>query len=425
VGVPHRAISRLVRDPNWIDIRESDTFLLLAPIAFDASTLEIWAPLVNGCRLAVAPEGALELDQLTLALKQEAVSVLWLTAGLFHQLVSARLDAFSDIRHLAAGGDVVSPAHLDRLLQAHPRLIFTNGYGPTENATFTTCWTSTRAPAAGPVPIGRPITGTTVAVLDAAMQPVPTGCWGELYAAGEGLARGYVNSAAATADRFVPDAFTGQPGARMYRTGDLVRWSPDGTLEFAGRMDNQLKIQGFRVEPNHVEAELTRLPEVLGAAVIAQSDDAGGKRLLAYVVVAAQAAEDIGDLGARLREKLRTTLPTYAVPWAIIVVDELPLTANGKVDRRALPVASCVPRNVGNDFVEPREPLERRLAALWGEVLGVEPIGVEDDFFDLGGHSLLAAELLGTLKDGFGVDVPARVLYLQPTIAELAQYLRG
>ncbi|MDI1460728.1 non-ribosomal peptide synthetase [Catellatospora sp. KI3] len=424
VGVPHRAVSRLVRDPNWIDIAPDDVFLLLAPIAFDASTLEIWAPLVNGCRLAVAPDGVLELDRLADVLKQEAVTVLWLTAGLFHQLAATRLDAFGGIRHLVAGGDVISPGHLDRLLRAHPNLVFTNGYGPTENTTFTTCWTTTAAPAAGPVPIGHPITGTRVAVLDAALRPVPPGCWGELYAAGDGLARGYVNSAQATADRFLPDAFSGEPGARMYRTGDLARWSADGALEFGGRVDNQLKIQGFRVEPDHVEAELTRLPEVLDAAVVAQTDDAGGKRLLAYVVVAEHDHPDGEDLGVRLRERLRQTLPPYAVPWAIVVLDELPLTANGKVDRRALPVASRMPRNVGNDFVEPRDTVERRLAALWGEVLGVEPVGADDDFFDMGGHSLLAAELLGTLKEGFGVDVPARVLYLQPTIAELAQHLR-
>jgi amino acid adenylation domain-containing protein len=423
VGVPHRAVSRLVRDPNWIDIREDDVFLLLAPVAFDASTLELWAPLANGCRLAVAPDGALELDQLATVLKEEAVSVLWLTAGLFHQMVSNRSDAFEGVRHLVAGGDTVSPGHLEQLLEAHPGLVFTNGYGPTENTTFTACWTTTSAPADGAVPIGRPVTGTRVAVLDADLRPVPAGFSGELYAAGEGLARGYVNSAAATARHFLPDVFSGVPGARMYRTGDLARWRPDGVLEFLGRADLQLKIQGFRVEPHHVESELTRMAGVRDAVVVAQPDGAGGKRLLAYVVVEDPAAT--ADLGVRLRESLRQVLPPYAVPWAIVVVDRLPLNANGKVDRRALPVASRVPRNVGDAFVEPRDAAERGLAALWGEVLGVEPIGAEDDFFDLGGHSLLAAELLGTLKERFGVEVPARVLYLQPTIAELAEHVRN
>jgi amino acid adenylation domain-containing protein len=423
VGVPHRAVSRLVRNPNWIDIRQDDVFLLLAPVAFDASTFELWAPLVNGCRLAVAPDGVLELDQLAQVLKEEAVSVLWLTAGLFHQMAANRLDALGGVRHLVAGGDTISPGHLDQLLRAHPGVVFTNGYGPTENTTFTACWTTTAAPPDGAtVPIGHPVSGTRVAVLDAALRPVPTGCWGELYASGDGLARGYVNSATATARRFLPDVFSGVPGARMYRTGDLARWLPDGALEFLGRADHQLKIQGFRVEPRHVESELSRMSEVSDAVVVAQPDGAGGRRLLAYVVVGDSAAAP--DLGVRLRESLREVLPPYAVPWAIVVVDRLPLNANGKVDRRKLPVATRVPRNVGDPFVEPRDAEERRLASLWGEVLGVEPVGVEDDFFDLGGHSLLAAELLGTLKERFGVDVPARVLYLQPTISELAQYLR-
>ncbi|NEB36278.1 non-ribosomal peptide synthetase [Streptomyces sp. SID14515] len=421
VGVPHRAVARLVREPNWIDIRDDDVFLQLAPIAFDASTLEIWAPLVNGCRLAMAPDGALDLDQLAAVLKREAVTVLWLTAGLFHRMAGNCPDALEGVRHLVAGGDVILPGHLERLLEARPDLLFTNGYGPTENTTFTTCWTASAGWSGETVPIGRPVTGTRVAVLDPALRPVPAGFWGELYASGDGLARGYVNSAAATAEHFLPDVFSGVPGARMYRTGDLARWSPDGVLEFLGRADHQLKIQGYRVEPSHVEAELTRLPAVRDAVVVAQSDDAGGKRLLAYVVMTDEAG---ADPDVRLREQLRPTLPPYAVPWAIVVVGALPLKANGKVDRRALPSASRVPRNVGDAFVEPRDAVERRLAALWGEVLGVEPIGVEDDFFDLGGHSLLAAELLGTLKEGYGVEVPARVLYLQPTIAELARYLR-
>ncbi|MER5736808.1 non-ribosomal peptide synthetase [Streptomyces sp. NPDC002262] len=423
VGVPHRAVSRLVRAPNWIDIRPDDVFLLLAPVAFDASTLELWAPLVHGCRLAIAPDGVLEIDHLAQVLKEEAVSVLWLTAGLFHQMAVHRPDAFGGVRHLVAGGDTVSPGHLERLLRAHPGIVFTNGYGPTENTTFTTCWTTTTAPPDGAtVPIGHPVTGTRVAVLDTGLRPVPAGCWGELYASGDGLARGYVNSATATARHFLPDVFSGVPGARMYRTGDLARRLPDGTLEFLGRADHQLKIQGFRVEPHQVESELSRTAGVRDAVVVAQPDGAGGKRLLAYVAVEDAAA---ADLGVRLRENLREVLPPYAVPWAIVVVDRLPLNANGKVDRRALPVATRVPRNVGDPFVEPRDAEERGLAALWGEVLGVEPIGVEDDFFDLGGHSLLAAELLGTLKERFGVDVPARVLYLQPTIAELAEHLRN
>ncbi|MEV6948662.1 non-ribosomal peptide synthetase [Streptomyces sp. NPDC051172] len=420
VGVPHRAVARLVADPNWIDIGPEDVFLQLAPVAFDASTWEIWAPLVHGARLAVAPAGAVELDVLADTLKSEQVSVVWLTAGLFHQMVALHPDAFAGLRHVVAGGDVVSPSHLSQLLNAHPHLLFSNGYGPTENTTFTACWTTAEAPAGDLVPIGRPVSGTRVAVLDEALRPVPPGVAGELYAAGAGLAHGYVNRPAATAERFVPDVITGTPGACMYRTGDLVRWRTDGTLEFLGRVDQQLKVQGFRVEPGFIEAELTRFDEVRDAVVIGQPDESGGKRLLAYVVLEQEAADRGEANGAWLRERLRESLPVAMVPWAVLLRTELPLNKNGKVDRRALPAATRVPRNVWNPFVAARSETEQRLADLWGEVLGVEPVGIEDDFFDLGGHSLLVAELLGTLKDTFDLEVPARVLYLQPTIADLA-----
>ncbi|MFH9403857.1 amino acid adenylation domain-containing protein [Streptomyces sp. NPDC017638] len=419
VGVPHRAVSRLVADPDWIGVSAEDVFLHLAPVAFDASTWEIWTPLAHGARLAVAPAGAVELDALAGTLRTEQVTVAWLTAGLFHRMVSLHPEAFAGLRHVVAGGDVVSPGHVADLLAAHPHLLFSNGYGPTENTTFTACWTTGTAPDGETVPIGRPVPGTHVAVLDAGLRAVPPGVAGELYAAGEGLARGYAGRPGATAERFLPDAVTGTAGGRMYRTGDLARWRADGTLEFLGRADQQLKVQGFRVEPGFVEAELTRLDGVRDAVVLGQSDDSGGKRLLAYVVLDGQPSGP-DAVGPRLREQLRATLPAAMVPWAVLVRSELPLNKNGKVDRRALPAATRVPRNVWNPFVAPRTATEQRLADLWGEVLGVEPVGVEDDFFDLGGHSLLVAELLGTLKDAFDVEVPARVLYLQPTIADLA-----
>ncbi len=422
VGVPHRAVSRLVAAPGWIDVSAEDVFLHLAPVAFDASTWEIWTPLVHGARLAIAPAGAVDLDALAGTLKAEAVTVAWLTAGLFHQMVTLHPDTFAGLRHVVAGGDVISPDHLSDLLTRHPHLLFSNGYGPTENTTFTATWTTAEAFGGDTVPIGRPVPGTHAAVLDTQLRAVPPGVAGELYAAGEGLARGYIGQPGATAERFLPDAVTGVPGGRMYRTGDLARWRPDGTLEFLGRADQQLKVQGFRVEPGFIEAELTRLDGVRDAVVVGQPDDNGGKRLLAYVVLDGPHS-DLDAVGARLREQLRATLPAAMVPWAVLVRSELPLNKNGKVDRRALPAASRVPRNVWNPFVAPRTTTEQRLADLWGDVLGVEPVGVEDDFFDLGGHSLLVAELLGRLKVVFDVEVPARVLYLQPTIADIADQM--
>jgi amino acid adenylation domain-containing protein len=424
VLVPHRAISRLVA-AQWLGVREDDVFLQAAPLAFDASTFEIWTPLAHGARLAVLRPGPVDLRGLAETIAAERLSVLWLTAGLFHQMVADWPAAFGGLRHVVAGGDVISPAHLARLLSIHPGLTFTNGYGPTENTTFTTCWTTRSVAGDQPVPIGRPIGGTTVAVLDRQLRPVPAGARGELWASGAGLAIGYLGDPAATAERFLPDPFSAEPGGRMYRTGDIAGWRPDGTLGFHGRSDQQVKVHGFRVEPAAAEAELDRCPEVRQAAVVAQREPGGSARLIAYVDAPDVPRGEWAALGGRLRTRLLATLPAYAVPMAVIVCPGLPLTSSGKVDRRSLPASTLVPRDVANDYEAPRDEIERRLVALWGRALGVEPVGAEDDFFELGGHSMLAAELLGTLRREFGVELSARAFYQQPTIREIAAKIAG
>jgi amino acid adenylation domain-containing protein len=418
-AIPHAAVSRLVREPDWADFRPDDVFLQLAPVAFDASTLEIWAPLTTGGRLAVFPPGRVDLDAVAETIRNERVTMLWLTAGLFHQLASVRPDAFGGLRHLLAGGDVVSPSQLTDVLQRNPGLTFTNGYGPTENTTFTACWTTQAPPPGNTVPIGPPISGTQALVLDPDLQPVPAGVPGELYAAGAGLARGYLGRPDATAEKFLPNPF-GRAGERMYRTGDLAAWRRDGSLEFLGRADRQLKVQGFRVEPGEVEAVLLGEPGVHDAVVVAQLDGTRGKRLVAYVV-----ADDLAEVGpsaqaAQLREAMRDRLPAYMVPWAIILLPELPLGHTGKVDRNALPPARRIARNLASGFVAARGPVEAHVADLWSDLLGIEPIGVTDDFFGLGGHSLIAAELLTEIQQAYDVEVSARTLYLHPTIRELA-----
>jgi amino acid adenylation domain-containing protein len=420
VLVPHRAVSRLVADPDWLDPSPSDVFLQAAPLAFDASTLELWAPLVHGARLALLPPGPTDIDTLAETLAAERVTVLWLTAGLFHQVVATRPQALTNVRRLVAGGDVISPAHLNRLLTTRPGLTFTNGYGPTENTTFTACWVAGGPTGGDPLPIGRPIAGTSVAVLDSQMRLVPVGVRGELWAGGEGVALGYVRDPETTAERFVPDPFADQPGRRMYRTGDLASWTEDGTLLFHGRGDSQVKVRGYRVEPGAVEAELLAHQDVRLAAVVVQRDPSGDARLIAYVAARGEAARDGSDLAVRLRAHLATTLPAYSTPTAILVRDTLPLTVSGKVDRRALPASGAIARSVENEYVPACDRVEQRLTELWGEVLNVEPVGVEDDFFELGGHSLLAAELISQMQREFQVKLPARTLYLRPTIGELA-----
>ena len=420
VVVPHRAVHRLIDDPSWMKVLDDDVFFQLTRVGFDVSTFEIWMPLAHGCRLVLGPSERVDLAEIAATIQAEGVTVLWLTTGLFHQMVTDHIDQLGGVRHLLAGGDVLSPAHVRRVLTAHPHLVFTNGYGPTENTTFTTCWTTREPGDAARVPIGVPIDETSVVVLDEQLRPVKPGQVGELWVGGAGVATGYLNRPGATAEKFVADPHAGRPGARMYRTGDLVAWSPDGTLDFLGRWDRQVKIRGHRVEPSTLEMELLGHAGVEQAAALVHTDDSTGDvRLVAYVAVGRMPQEEHASFGTGLREKLRDVLPTHLVPWAIIVLPDIPLNGNGKVDRSALPAAK-IPRNVWNEYVEPADAVQRRLAEIWSDALGVEPIGADDNFFDLGGHSLLAAELLAVLQDEFGVSLTARTLYLRPTIADLA-----
>ena len=421
--IEHRSVVRLVKGTNYVELGPEEVILQFAPISFDASTFEIWGALLNGAKLAVMAPGVPSLEELASALEERRVSTLWLTAALFHQMVDSQLAALLGVRQVLAGGESLSVAHVGKMLGVLPaghRLI--NGYGPTENTTFTACHVMTGESGVGrSVPIGRPISNTRVYVLDRRRRPVPVGVAGELYIGGDGLARDYLNQPELTAEKFITDPFSDEPGARLYRTGDRVRYRADGTLEFLGRLDDQLKLRGFRIEPGEIETLLVRHPLVEEACVQLREDTPGDKRLVAYVVAAGGAALDI----AALRDVLRGELPAYMVPAAFVPLDQLPLTEVGKLDRAALPAPDERQDLRRAAFAAPETAVQRVLSGQWQELLGLDRVGLHDDFFDLGGHSLIATQAISRLRAELETDVTLTELFQHPTVARLAELIEN
>ena len=361
-----------------------------------------------------------DLSQLERTLRKHEITCLWLTAGLFNDIVDRRPTLLAGVRHVLTGGESLSVPHVRRALAALPALRLTNGYGPTESTTFACTYPIPRNETfpAGSIPIGRPIANTRCVIVDPHGQPVPPGVPGELCLGGEGLAVSYLNLPDLTAEKFVPDPFSPTPGGRLYRTGDRCRWLPDGTIEFLGRLDDQVKIRGFRIEPGEVEFVLTRLPEVEQAAVLVREDIPGDKRLVAYVVLQAGAVAPTG----LLRKQLRSRLPDCMLPAAFVVLSQLPLTPAGKIDRRALPRPETVATRSARVYEAPATPTERLVASVWREVLDVQDeLGVQDDFFvQLGGHSLQAMQVLSRLHLASGVEIPLRWFFETSTVRGLA-----
>lgn len=429
VAVPHRAVVRLVRETNYVQLGADDCLAQVSHVAFDAAIFEVWGALLNGGRLALfTRETILTPTALVRQLKEQSVTTLFLTTSLFNLMAQRDPACFATLRNLLVGGEACDP-HSMRMVLAHgaPRRLL-NAYGPTESTTFA-AWHLVEAvpPDATNVPIGRPLSNTTLFVLDQRLQPVPMGVPGELFIGGDGLAREYLGQPELTAEKFVEwspplqPQITNPTTTRLYRTGDLARWRPDGTLEFLGRKDNQIKLRGFRIELGEIEAALLRHPAVRQAVVVARAQ-AEGQILLAYVV--ATSLPDGAPLdGREISTWLKPQLPAYMLPAAVIVLEALPLTATGKLNRAALPAprVASAPELVA---AAPRDALEWRLTELWEETLRVRPIGATDNFFDLGGHSLLAAQLFDRIAQAVGQELPVAVLYQAPTIAQLAALLR-
>ncbi len=389
--------------------------LVHSPQSFDASTFEVWATLLSGGQLVLAPAGEVNLDTLAEVLTAGKLDRVWLTAGLFSLLANDHPECLRGVTQVWAGGDVLPPAAVRRVQAACPGVTVVNGYGPTETTTFATTHAVTSPEQVGEsLPIGRALDGMRTYVLDESLALVPAGEVGELYIAGAGLARGYLNRAALTADRFVADPFAAN-GERMYRSGDLVRANAEGELEFVGRADEQVKIRGYRIELGEVQAAVATHPDVAQALVMAREDRPGDRRLVAYVV---PREGSTGPDLAGLHAHANTTLPEYMLPAALVVLPAFPLTANGKVDRRALPAPQ-----VSGTGRAPNNERERVLCGIFAEVLGLAEVGIDDDFLLLGGHSLLAMRAAGRIRATLGVEVPVGLLFETRTVEALAQRL--
>jgi amino acid adenylation domain-containing protein len=409
VAITHRDVSDFAADRRWRS-GVHERVLLHSPHSFDASTYEVWVPLLNGRTAVVMPTGDVNPAGLRRVITDQRVTALWLTAALFDLVTDEDPSCLAGAQEVLSGGDVVPPAAVKRALAACPGLAVRNGYGPTETTTFAATHLVRSATGLGSsVPIGGPLDNMRAHVLDQYLAPVPVGVTGELYIAGTGLARGYLARPGMTAERFVACPFG--PG-RMYRTGDLVRCRPDGTLLFLGRADDQVKVSGFRVEVGEVEAALVAHPGVTQSVVVVRETQPGLKHLVGYVVGGAEPAQ--------LREWVASRLPEYMVPAAVVVIDELPLTANGKVDRKALPAPDLSPRVDGR---LPRNAREELLCQLFAEMLGVAQVTIDDDYFALGGRSLQATKLAARAQSALHVDMTAREVFAGRTVAGIIEQL--
>ncbi|WP_255316224.1 non-ribosomal peptide synthetase/type I polyketide synthase, partial [Myxococcus fulvus] len=422
VAIENRGLMRLCYSEPYVRFGAKETSILLAPISFDGSVLEVCPSLLHGGRVVLFPADAVpsDLDRLGEVMARHEVSFSHLPSGLFAQLVEHRPDILARMGQLHVGGEVLSVPHAHRAL-ASLRVPIINAYGPTECSVIATNYALTGPmPSGSSFPIGTPIDNTTAYVLDARMQLAPVGVPGELYLGGVGLARGYLSRPDFTAERFVPHPFSTQPGERLYRTGDVARWRPEGVLEFIGRTDHQVKIRGFRIELSEVEAALAAQPAVHESVAIVREDVPGDRRLVAYVSPREGQSLDTTDLRAGLRQRL----PEYMVPSIIVTLPSLPLSTTGKVDRKALPKPDAASTGRHGRFVEPANPLEERISAVWARELGTERVGVHDHLFEeLGGTSLSVVRIAARLREELGQSVPVVWLFEHPTVQGLARAL--
>jgi amino acid adenylation domain-containing protein len=419
VMIEHRSISNHLRwRQQAYPLGKGDRFLQKASLSFDISVWEVFAPLLAGARLVLAAPGR-EKDPGYLAnliAEQEITTAHFSSAVLSSFCEEPEVSKIRSLGHVFCGGEALTAKSVKQFFSRFTAELH-HQYGPTETTVDVTVWDCKAEDSRAVIPIGHPIANTHTYILDAHLQPVPIGVAGELHIGGESLARGYLNRPELTAEKFIPDHFSGETGARLYKTGDLARYLPDGNLEFLGRIDQQVKVRGFRIELGEIETVLGQHPGLRDVVVQTREDSPGDQRLVAYLVV----EEVPGPTTTELRSFLKERLPDYMVPSAFVVLDTLPLTPNGKVDRKALPAPEGFRPELESTYVAPRNEREHIIASVWQEVLKLEKLGIHDNFFDLGGHSLLATQVVSLIESAFNIELSLRTLFETPTVSGLAE----
>ncbi|MFK8101164.1 MAG: amino acid adenylation domain-containing protein [Saprospiraceae bacterium] len=420
VTITHQAVARLIFNESLDFLDDKSVLYQYAPVAFDASTFEIWGALLKGGKLIVSSPEVKPLETIAEEIKANGVNILWLTAGLFHLAVDNCLDLFAELEYMLSGGDSIHLDKVETLLQAYPTLSFINGYGPTESTTFATVHRVNAVEELVPERnlIGKPIGNTKAYVLAVETTDlVPVGCTGELCLAGPGLSIGYLGDPELTNKKFIANPYDKGDFNKLYRTGDIVKWLPDGTIEYLGRKDLQVKVRGYRIELGEIEAKLQESDLVANSVVVATPDSTGTKRLIAYLIPNEQYNKD------ELQEHLKATLPDYMMPSMLIELEYFPLNANGKVDKKALPQPD-VTALLASEYIAPRDETETQLAEIWAELLNLEKVGILDNFFEIGGHSLLATRMATQIRKEFSFEMPIKLLFEYTTIEDLAKYIR-
>nr|WP_261378279.1 non-ribosomal peptide synthetase [Paenibacillus agilis] len=414
VMVEHQSIVRLVKNTNYVEFEEGDRILQTGTMVFDASTFELWGALLNGIGLVLVEEYTLlHAEKLGQEIRENQITTMWLTSPLFNQLVQQDVTIFAGLKTLIVGGDALSWEHINQVRKSHKSLKLINGYGPTENTTFSTYY-AIEEEFDKAIPIGKAISNSNVYIVDRHNHLQPIGVAGELCVAGDGLARGYLNNEELTAAKFVPNPF--EPGTKMYKTGDLARWLPDGNIEYMGRIDEQVKIRGFRIEPNEIAQHLMLHQQIQDAVVVARKGEDGQAYLCAYVVGEAILSPSV------LREHVSASLPSYMIPSYFIQLDRLPLTLNGKVDRKVLPEPDGE-RHTGVQYESPRNEMEQAIAQVWEKVLGIKNVGINDEFFSLGGDSIKAIQAIAQMNNK-GYTFEIKDLMNSPRIKDLIVHLK-